>query len=591
MGTCRKLQPAPLLKNLSRSNTNLSKPEPIDAVDGVVAPMRKVKPSAEPPVASARQHASPSTAPPKRSPRGTALARMAAQPAHSAPPSPVTVSEPSMHDSREITIARMAAKQADASPPPPPPPAIASPDLPKQSPREIAVAEIAAAQEVGGHADPPEPLEAAMVRPFMPAIGEPLEVAVVEPVKSVRRQPVPAEEEIASDGSRSPQPQHSPTTARFLKAMRCRTPSDHSLPEDFDALVRSKDLVIITEVVSHYSVYVQPVACGEELQRVHTGVYEAIVRAPSLSVYPKCGEIVAAPFEGEYYRGRVISVNATTDMVRISYVDYGNTDEVQFDQLKALPAELQAHRRLSMRVSLSGIPVDIDGDEVEAVKRQLILHQEIQYQLIASPEKVEMNAHVVLMNPIDELSLNEAMLEHCTERIMEDELKRTIIADGRDVDLIVCDLDDIANGKIRCVRAKDKDKAAQLDDAVQEHGKKVQNAPAYVPKPHELCLYRETVGKTTKWHRAVFEQAMAKDVCQIIDVDAMEQKRKIPMNDVRAYNRALSTHVYTMLCKLRGCGRVSLEELLERFAGNRHILAKTIEYKEARGAHGIEWDI
>lgn len=461
-----------------------------------------------------------------------------------------------------------------------------------QSPREVAIAR----NTMGAESDSspstlrpssPQMLAPESCRPTSPRT--PAKQAEISPKPHKLPDPILIDDnEYASDGSRSPQLIRSPCTKRFLDALNYRTPSVHSIPADFaDPIVLNGDIVSITEVVSHCLVYVQPSKCLNELYGLQEEVLNVVRVAPFITKYPKTGDILAAPFEGDYYRGRVISVNTIEDTVRIGYIDYGNTDNVPFDSLKELPAAIREKRRLSMRVTLARIDADIDVDEAKLVKRELAKYMENKYIVKCDKEHVEMNSAVELINQIDDKSLNDVLLDHVTLRFMEEDLQFKQV-NGVDVELYIHDTDALPEARFCGMLPSDIAKFKKMDQSLQEYGKRVQTAPSYTPRIHELCVCKDLNGKPNKWYRCAFQQELANDMAQVVLIDYGTLKR-ILMNDIRAFDSSLSITMYTFVCKIKGCKNITLDELNANVKEGSQMMAKSISYNVSRSTHVVDF--
>lgn len=349
-----------------------------------------------------------------------------------------------------------------------------------------------------------------------------------------------------------------------------------------------KDAIIITHVVSHCSLYVQPLSKQQDLAKLHKELNDTMAIAPPMAKYPGSGDLVAAPFEGDYYRGRVISVDVSNDTVKIGYIDYGNSEEVQFAQLKVLPERFLEHPRFSMRVSLAGIDADIDPDESKNVKNEITKCMENTYTLNGDQKNIEMNAPVTLINKFDETSLNELMLDKISCRFKVDDLEPKIV-NGTDVKLIIYDTSKIESGLLTCFLSSEKKAVVELEKSIQGFGKKIQMAPAYIPKPHELCLIKEMDDGSPFWYRAVFEQELIDNMAEIIKLDFMT-KARVNMNNIRAFDKSITRELYTFTCKIKGSGKYTIDELKGGFKNFAEIEVQTVQYLELRGAHIIAID-
>lgn len=90
------------------------------------------------------------------------------------------------------------------------------------------------------------------------------------------------------------------------------------------ASIGNYSVVHIVCVRSHREFYVRSVETSEE----HAVLIEEIQRAsmvqPKLKFYPKRDDVVLAPFDGLYYRGRVVSLNRVDAMVKVEFIDFGD---------------------------------------------------------------------------------------------------------------------------------------------------------------------------------------------------------------------------------------------------------------------------
>lgn len=138
-------------------------------------------------------------------------------------------------------------------------------------------------------------------------------------------------------------------------------PISQSIPNDSE--------VLITYVRSHKTVYIRSVATHGAYTKLMQDVAEAALIAPHLESFP-CPkkDMVLAPFEDIYYRGMVLACNSLAGLVRIAFVDFGNTEEIPFNKLKVLPNELWQRPRLILIVNLKNVK---DDKQAEAMKKYL----------------------------------------------------------------------------------------------------------------------------------------------------------------------------------------------------------------------------
>lgn len=122
--------------------------------------------------------------------------------------------------------------------------------------------------------------------------------------------------------------------------------------------------VFITHVRNHQSVYIRSAITNDEYAKLITEVEEAAKTQPKLSVHPNRQDIVMAPFEGMYYRAMVINSDKASGIVKVGFIDFGNSDEVPFSHMKSLPEELRTHRRLIIMVNLKNLNGEYEPNEV-----------------------------------------------------------------------------------------------------------------------------------------------------------------------------------------------------------------------------------
>lgn len=153
-------------------------------------------------------------------------------------------------------------------------------------------------------------------------------------------------------------------TATATRAAAIKLPPAKSIPNDSE--------VFITFVRSHQAVYIRSVATSDAFIALAVDVAEAALTASNLEAFPCLKEdMVLAPYDGIYYRGLVLSCDTDSRLVRIAFIDFGNTEEVPFHQLKVLPDELSQRPRLTLMVKLKNVKDNPEEEEVKAMKLYL----------------------------------------------------------------------------------------------------------------------------------------------------------------------------------------------------------------------------
>lgn len=83
--------------------------------------------------------------------------------------------------------------------------------------------------------------------------------------------------------------------------------------------------IYITHVRSHRQIYIRSALTNEEYAKLINEVEEVSKTQPKLTVYPTRNDVVMAPFDGMYYRAMVISCNKPEGMVKVGFIDFGNS--------------------------------------------------------------------------------------------------------------------------------------------------------------------------------------------------------------------------------------------------------------------------
>lgn len=148
------------------------------------------------------------------------------------------------------------------------------------------------------------------------------------------------------------------------------TPATINLP--ITKRIPNDSEVFITYVRSYQVVYIRSVATDDEFTTLVNDVAEAALTAPNLESYPRPKvDNVLAPYDGMYYRGLVLECNKISNVVRVAFIDFGNTGDVPFDKLKVLPDELCQRPRLTLIVKLKNVKENPEAKEAMAMSQYL----------------------------------------------------------------------------------------------------------------------------------------------------------------------------------------------------------------------------
>lgn len=161
--------------------------------------------------------------------------------------------------------------------------------------------------------------------------------------------------------------------ARLLAQTNAESPKSAAQPINglITATIPNNSEVFITHVRSHRTVYIRSALTNDDYMKLITEVEEASKTQPRLTVFPGKNDVVMAPFDGIYYRGMVISGDKASGIVKIGFIDFGNSEEVPFSHLKSLPENLQKYGRLVVQVALKDIHDDYESNEKENMCKHL----------------------------------------------------------------------------------------------------------------------------------------------------------------------------------------------------------------------------
>ncbi|XP_064630830.1 uncharacterized protein LOC135489410 isoform X5 [Lineus longissimus] len=125
-------------------------------------------------------------------------------------------------------------------------------------------------------------------------------------------------------------------------------------------------------VISAEEFYVQPMAAAEEYGALCDAMEEYYSQHAS-PVSAAVGELVVAPFLGQFYRGRVENVDTGTGNVVVHFLDFGNKDPVEKDKIFAIQPEFMATPLIALSCRLANAPNGWScGDNAIATIKELI---------------------------------------------------------------------------------------------------------------------------------------------------------------------------------------------------------------------------
>lgn len=117
----------------------------------------------------------------------------------------------------------------------------------------------------------------------------------------------------------------------------------------------------VVSTVEGNLVFVQPLSRCEALVGITTALGDEAVRASAgtLSGLPPVGQFVLALYSGDkqWYRAKVVSVDEATSTVRVSFVDFGNVENVDAKNLLPMKPEVAREAACAFPVLLDGVPL------------------------------------------------------------------------------------------------------------------------------------------------------------------------------------------------------------------------------------------
>ncbi|XP_031636231.1 uncharacterized protein LOC116349100 [Contarinia nasturtii] len=344
-------------------------------------------------------------------------------------------------------------------------------------------------------------------------------------------------------------------------------------------LIEDGSEVFINYVKSHQMVYVRSVAKDTEFSKMITEVGEASKNAPKLATYPVRNDIVMAPYDGLYYRAIVIKINKETASVHVGFIDFGNSVEVLFNQLKELPNELQQHRRMTTAVVLKDIQNEFEPEEIDEMKLYLegLCANETKLKIKGDNSFVHTKDLVELFDIITNQSINDEIKKKGkrSKRYRLDDLECLVVNTKEESTLVNIGPERIHENLLTCIFKANIQEFMDEDSRIQEYGMTVKNAPAYVPKVKELCLVLTKDDGTDVWYRAQFQQELIDDKAQLYCID-YGRVLKTRINNIRAFPEILAHPVTSFIGRLKSGDTLSPEELKKYMEDP--FVAKSVEY-------------
>ncbi|XP_055304146.1 uncharacterized protein LOC129569380 [Sitodiplosis mosellana] len=319
--------------------------------------------------------------------------------------------------------------------------------------------------------------------------------------------------------------------------------------------------VYITHVRTHRSVYIRSALTNDEYAKLITEVGETSKTQPKLTVHPNRNDIVMAPFDGMYYRAIVISCDKANAMVKVGFIDFGNSDEVPFSHIKALPKHLQTHRRLIIPVALKGIHDDYETNEKDNMSKHLgeLCDSGVGLRVKGDNPHINGKESVELFDLITNQSVSEVLNATVQKRYRIEDIKQKVVKNASDVEIMIIGPERICENYVTCILKTDVDTFMNADNLTQAFGMSVKNAPAYKPKVKELCVVeiKEPEGKI--WYRCQYQQELVDDHAQVYCFDYGRIER-VRANNIRSITEDVAFEITSFVGLLENGDKMSVEE-------------------------------
>lgn len=188
---------------------------------------------------------------------------------------------------------------------------------------------------------------------------------------------------IHKESALTPSPRVQPDNNKIVKGVKINDGIDSKLESPLRAVFASRntpikgkpvipesepinpnDKVVISSVSDIHTVFVRPKQAKESFQNINAeGVSEA-ASGKKLTALPERNDMVLAPYENHYYRAIVMKAKSKVQPIEVAFIDFGNADEVKFDDLKEISDRLAAHKKVITKITLKPIPEQLKAAEV-----------------------------------------------------------------------------------------------------------------------------------------------------------------------------------------------------------------------------------
>lgn len=154
-----------------------------------------------------------------------------------------------------------------------------------------------------------------------------------------------------------------PSPLRAAFALR-NTPIKQKPAIPASETINPNDKVVISSVSDIHTVFVRPKLANENFQKILDEGDSDAALGKKLTELPERSDMVLAPYENHYFRAIIMKAESKVQPIQVAFIDFGNADEIMFDDLKEISSSLAAHKRVITKISLKPLPDQLKADEV-----------------------------------------------------------------------------------------------------------------------------------------------------------------------------------------------------------------------------------
>lgn len=125
--------------------------------------------------------------------------------------------------------------------------------------------------------------------------------------------------------------------------------------------------VVLTSVSDSKVVYIRPVDqdLNESFQQLINSIQTYSVHAKLITKNPEKYDVFLAPFQNEYCRVFILNVNKEDQTCFVSYLDYGNTGVVSYEDLRCINNQTKYLKRHTFKVILTEVNANKENPDVQ----------------------------------------------------------------------------------------------------------------------------------------------------------------------------------------------------------------------------------